>query len=853
MWTSKQLIVQKLHFAAAKGFHEIVKCLMEWCPELGALRDHRGSLAIHLATAHSHFDCVKHLCRPEVVDLISHNGRTALHYAIEQRDTAAVKYLVEHNADVDARQSHGLRNPPLIEALRRGHRVIVNTLLDAKADIEIMDEDGWRPLHFAARYGYTELASRLLDLRCERQAQTHLGETPFFLAISYGRPHIIQLFMKHDMIVSNVETLEGATCAHVAADQGRLDILQELVKIDRKIIFKTTAAGVDVLYIAALSGYHTIVDFLIRSGMKPSGMGHFVDTPLAGAAGNGCIKTVDVLLSLGAEVNKTDALLRTPLLLTVKEGYLNIAHRLLKAGANPHLRDSTGSSAFDYCVDDSAMMDVLKPWRSISRIHGMAQSSNHRLFALAQCIIRSARAVADCKRNANYDGLEVNDVTWHFWNLRSLLFRLGLLPVIPPRLPAQKTHTAVPAKKVEILREWRILFADSNTAIVCSFCGRSLRRESYACPICGSAVCLACHSKLRLETQLHMRIEVWKELQQLKKDMIPISTILMDLAHQDSRVVGGVLSQDNLLRHWVLAKRQEYAKWRKRWGIHHFRTRGFHGWKLVHTMARVLSHEHDWTWSDDQCSSGASESEQHNATQKTRSLLTERWQDIFSTPCVDEDFNTTPCTHSSFLKVSKRRQSLREPQVIFNSAGNLTPEVLDLLAQKYEDFLASGDLTFEKLQTRRFTDSIVEGTVNGNNESEQAIGGERSPGPGTDSRNETSSLESASDTTSDATDASVVSDMKDEAHIDVEEILENLLVKRGSLVKGNLLTDENDLVLETAWKFVQAIVYHDTPRQSLKDIAEQGSEWHTAPGTPVAFALGGSSGGSSNYSTAESI
>lgn len=483
----------------------------------------------------------------------------------------------------------------------------------------------------------------------------------------------------------------------------------------------------------------------------------------------------------------------------------------------------------------------------------MAQNSKDRLSRLAQCISRSARAIADLRRYATYGNYRIDDTEWHLGNVRSFLFRLALEPFTPPHLPAQKTQTAVPAKRAEILREWRIIVADSDILIFCSFCQRTLRRDFYACSICGLYVCEACRSQLRLETQPHMRVKVWNELQQLEKDVVPISTVSMDLAYQDSRVVGEVLSQHNILRNWIFTKRKEYDRWRERWGLHHFRTMYFHGYNLVRTMNRVLSHGKDRDMSDDKSASDTLDIEQCKFTKSTRSDLTERWQDIFFDWDIDKDLDSSQCTHSSFLKGSKQRQSLMEPQVVFDSDGRLTSGTFDLLAQKYEDCLASDDLTFEKLQTRRFTDSIIEGSDSGNNGSEQAIGGDRGSGPGTDSPDETSSLGGSSYATSDATDASVVSDMEDEAQIDVEEVLENLLVKRGSLIKENLFTDENDLVLETAWRFVQAIVYHDTPRQSLKDIAEQGGEWHTAPGTPVAFGLGGLGSVSSHYSTAGSI
>lgn len=780
------------------------------------------------------------------------DGRTALHYAIDQGHTAAVEYLVENNANVDA--PHHLQGPPLIMALKRSHRAIIDILIDGKADIECMDRRGWRPLHFAARHEYTEHASRLLDLGCEREPQTHLRETPFFMAMASHRAEIIKLFLENGMGTSDIETFDGSTYAHVAALHGRLDVLNELVKMNRSIIFKTTEAGVDILYIAALFGNHAVVEFLIQSGMKPSGMGRYVDIPLAGAAGNGCIQTVDTLLRLGARVNETDMWQRTPLSRAVDQGYLSIAHHLLKAGANPYILDAMGFTAFDYCANNSAMMEILRPWRPAPSIYRIPRSSIERLSPPISCIIRSARALARHQHVASSDYSPMTDTRWHLKIMSSSLLRLAMSQLTSPYPRAPKVYTAVPAKRAEILKEWRIILADSQYRIHCCYCAQSLLKEFHVCSICQSFVCGFCFSRLRFETQPHVRVEVWKELRQLEKDMVPISTVVRRLAYQDSRVVGEVLSQDNILKHWVLAKQQEYAKWKKRWGLHHYRAEDFHGYNLVHTMARVLSYGQDRHRSDDESVSDALNIERCNDTQETRGLLTERWQNIFFSSLTDNDLDTEQCTHGFFLKASKNRQSL-----VFDSNGKLTYEALAQLAEKYEDCLASEDLTFEKLQTKPFTNALDGPSNNSDN---------RPPPPppppvgrvsGTvvveDSRDETSSLQSASDSSSYVTNSSAATDIEDEAQpeIDAEEILERLLVKRGSLIQEKLLTDENELVLETAWKLVQAIVYHGTPRQSLEDIAEQGGAWHKAPGTPAAFVSGGCSNDSSHYSTAGSV
>ncbi|KAL1869605.1 hypothetical protein Daus18300_005459 [Diaporthe australafricana] len=205
--------------------------------------------------------------------------------------------------------------------------------------------------------------------------------------------------------------------------------------------------------------------------------------------------------------------------------------------------------------------------------------------------------------------------------------------------------------------------------------------------------------------------------------------------------------------------------------------------------------------SDDGRSSGASDTEQYGATQETSNRLSRRWQDSFAYTLADEDSNSQPCTHNTFFKASRRRESLGEPQIPFNSDGILTYEVFDLLAKKYEECLDGEDFDFEKLQTTRFTDSLVESPTTDVTPFGQAIEGEDVSGAAEDSRSETASLVSASDASSiissDASHVSLVSDMGDEVQIDIEEALEKLLVKRRTLQKEKPLTDEDELSIMT--------------------------------------------------------
>lgn len=391
------------------------------------------------------------------------------------------------------------------------------------------------------------------------------------------------------------------------------------------------------------------------------------------------------------------------------------------------------------------------------------------------------------------------------------------------------------------------------------------------CSSCGMYHCQNCHvrfQRLQSQPQTRQRVNAMEELHRLEDDLRPIIQSRMDLAHQNSMTLGKVLSQENDLGRWVCNKIEDYAEWRRRWGLHHFRSVRFNGWDAVHTMACVLSTMSETQKSSEVGAASGSNNERVVGHEETWSGLTERWRAIFSYGA-EENFSREVCTHNRFLKVSNEYEALKEEQVAFDASGNISAEVFDLLARKYEHALNSEDLTVESLQETRFSDFVLDVPQNDNNTFGPRIVAQDSADPDGHILAEATSPDNASDSASYKTSSvassttssnvSTVSALQvgdfDGAQIDIEEILDNLLVKRQSLVREGPLTEEDNLVLETAWKMAQAIVYRDTPRPALGDIAEQGigAGWYTAPGMPVESSYGGNDSGPSKYSTARSI
>ena len=61
------------------------------------------------------------------------------------------------------------------------------------SDVNIVDQDGWTPLMYAARLGQIEIAKELLKKNANLEAQNHAGLTPYLWAAYAGHVDMMKL------------------------------------------------------------------------------------------------------------------------------------------------------------------------------------------------------------------------------------------------------------------------------------------------------------------------------------------------------------------------------------------------------------------------------------------------------------------------------------------------------------------------------------------------------------------------------------------------------------------------------------------------------------------------------------
>ena len=119
--------------------------------------------------------------------------------------------------------------PPdaLHRAAQTGHLDGLKAALEADADVDARDGQGWTALMHAANKGYTLLVPLLLEAKADPDVRAPDGATALFMAAVHGHSEIIALLMKAGADTS-LKGPKGKTAGDVArVKYGGLDIAQE--------------------------------------------------------------------------------------------------------------------------------------------------------------------------------------------------------------------------------------------------------------------------------------------------------------------------------------------------------------------------------------------------------------------------------------------------------------------------------------------------------------------------------------------------------------------------------------------------------------------------------------------------
>ncbi|CAN2388262.1 Ankyrin repeat and protein kinase domain-containing protein 1 [Pristimantis euphronides] len=263
------------------------------------------------------------------ISWVDENNFTLLHFAVAEGNFERVNHFLGLNANVNSCTVSG--STPLILAIQRKLADICACLIENGADVNLMDEDKWSPLHFAAQGGDDRITRLLLDHGAHVDALERDDWSPLHLASQNGFENVARVLFTRQAN-PNTQEVDGKTPLHVAACYGHYNIVKLLIGQGADPDSKQRNHRTP-LHIAADRGYFRVVQHLIQKGAHLNAVDHSHYTPLHMAVLNGKSLICKHLLKHGAHVNMKTNQGWTPLHLAIFKGHTEIIHLLRDSDA----------------------------------------------------------------------------------------------------------------------------------------------------------------------------------------------------------------------------------------------------------------------------------------------------------------------------------------------------------------------------------------------------------------------------------------------------------------------------------------------------------------------------------------
>jgi ankyrin repeat protein len=254
--------------------------------------------------------------------------------------------------------------PAVIEAVRKGDRETLRSLLQKGANVNEAEADGATALHWASYRDDLQSADALLKAGAKVNAANDLGATPLWTASQNGSEAMVKRLLDAGAN-PNLALLSGETSLMVAARTGSARVVQLLLAKGANINAAGTRKQTALMWavaqkhpdvvkvllankadIHARSAAWTDVEAVPPHGYLPYNRSfpHGGDTALMFASLVGDVASARLLVAAGANVNDADAWGVSATAMAAHSNYEDLVEFLLENGANASA-DDAGFSA----------------------------------------------------------------------------------------------------------------------------------------------------------------------------------------------------------------------------------------------------------------------------------------------------------------------------------------------------------------------------------------------------------------------------------------------------------------------------------------------------------------------------
>src|SRR6266508_704861 len=136
----------------------------------------------------------------------------------------------------------------LADAVQRGDRQAVPTLLKTHADVNAPQSDGATALHWAAYLDDADTTALLIKAGARVDTPNHYGETPLMLAARTGNAEAATALLRAGAAIDAKETWNGQTALMWAAAAGHAAVVQALIDHRADIHARSNSGATALLF-----------------------------------------------------------------------------------------------------------------------------------------------------------------------------------------------------------------------------------------------------------------------------------------------------------------------------------------------------------------------------------------------------------------------------------------------------------------------------------------------------------------------------------------------------------------------------------------------------------------------------
>ena len=237
-----------LHLAVIHNELDVVIALIDNNADINEL-DLKENTPLMCAVSHSSFAVMRELiARGADVNLDNIDGTSPLHSACVVNSLEAVQMLLAKGAMIDRKEvTDG--DTPLIRACQDNDSLeIIQALVSAGADVNMMDNQGYTPLLTAVKWAHPEAVELLLSAGARLDLHRHYpnSHSPLFVAAQLGNAALVKVLLDAGDLIDHQVTggpvepfdeagkgdkdgIEGYSPVMIASRLGHCDVVETLL------------------------------------------------------------------------------------------------------------------------------------------------------------------------------------------------------------------------------------------------------------------------------------------------------------------------------------------------------------------------------------------------------------------------------------------------------------------------------------------------------------------------------------------------------------------------------------------------------------------------------------------------